>query len=567
VKAPRGAPRAVPLALALALGLVAAAGTGLVWRLAAPLVGGSAPARAVGSAELRAALARSGLLALQPPAAAEIAAAAADGECPEYRVAGRPLAPAELPATLAAPWPARAEDAVLVSLWLDPCRLDRLHADPGRRGRASEELGWVSVFEGGELRFASAVGVRLHGGAARKHPPFSYRLYFRGEHGVPGLPAPLLSPELDAPVARVYLDESLDFDRDGRRWYFPGEVAYEIGRRLGAWTPRTRPVRFSLNGAAPTLYVLGEHLGADYFARHFGHRDFELVRGKREAGDPTEAIWRRELDWLAAAPRPLTAERAARRYDLDRLTTWLTTVLFCATGDLYQDAMIRDRTGRLAGGRWTWIHWDHDMSFRSPRGSTRFGRLKDLLPYLLWSGKPADVAPARELARRLILEDPAFRRRLAERIVRALNHELTPGFLDALVDRQARLARELGAEDVVFADRLRAYFAARPAQLLAQVEEVLGFGPAAEVEVVGPAAALRVDGHPIAAGYRGRYSVGLAVRVEVEPEQAARLRGWRVNGSEVAGRPARLELAVDGPLRIEALLDERRAGLGSPVRD
>jgi hypothetical protein len=464
--------RALPLALLLGGALLASAASHDVWRLAAPLTDSTAPATGLGSAKLRAALSRLGVLALQPPTTEALERSAATGECPDYRIGGAAPAPEAQPASVSAPAPDREQAPVLVSLWVDPCRLARLHERPWDRGRSTEQSGWIALYERGRLRFASAVGVRIHGGISRQAPPYSYRIYFRGDYGEPGLPPELLSSALVAPVARIYLDESLDFDRDLRRFHFPAEIAYEVGRRLGARAPRTRPVRFSLNGQESSIYVLGEHLGEDYLERHFGHRNFDFIRGKRQGEDPTEALWRGEIDWIQAAPRPFTAELAARRYDLDQLTTWLATVLFCATGDLYQDAMVRDRSGEVAGGRWTWIHWDHDMSFRTPPGNSRFGRQREVLPFILWNGRGNEIAPSRELARRLLREDPGYRRRLTERVRRALREELTPDFLEQLVARHESLARELGADDLHFAERLRAFFAARPAEVEAQLAEL-----------------------------------------------------------------------------------------------
>jgi hypothetical protein len=142
--------------------------------------------------------------------------------------------------------------------------------------------------------------------------------------------------------------------------------------------------------------------------------------------------------------------------------------------------MIRDRSGALAGGRWTWIHWDHDMSFRNPPGNSRFGWERELLPYVLWNEREYELAPSRQLARRLLLEDPAYRQRFTAAVERALADELTPAFLEELVARYESAARELGAEDLVFAARLRAYFAARPAEVRRQLALLASVDPAGE---------------------------------------------------------------------------------------
>lgn len=546
-----GPARLCGAALLFAAVLIAFAGTETAGRFSATLARPTAPARAIGSAKLRGALVGAGILALQAPPPHPAPAAA--GECPDLELGLQPPSAGTLPSSAVAPAPWRERAPPLVSVSLDPCRLARLHADPWQHGRASEQAGWVSVFERGRLRFATAVGVRLHGGSSRKAPPYSYRLYFRDAYGSAGLPPDLLAEDLRAPLARVVLAETTDRDRDGRPWYFPGEVAYEIGRRLGGWAPRTRPVWFSLNGEPPRVYVLGEHIGSDYLARHFGHGDFDLLRRKREAEDPDRAALLAEAERIRRAPRPFTMARAAEGYDVERLTTWIVSVLFCATGDLYQDAMIRDRSGRLARGRWTWIHWDHDMSFRAPPGISRFGRQKEVLPHVLWSRRPQDVAPSRALVQRLIEEDSRYRGYLAQRVVRALNHELTPDFLAALVARYEGLARELGVEDLHFVERLRDFFEFRPERVYRQLETVLGMGAPAVVEVSGPEGSLRIDGFPAPAHYRGRYPIGMTIAIAVEPDSRPRLEGWRIDGARLAGASPRLELPVTGPLQIEAL--------------
>jgi hypothetical protein len=274
-------------------------------------------------------------------------------------------------------------------------------------------------------------------------------------------------------ISRLIVAELDDRDRDGSPWPFPGDVAYGIGRRLGAEVPATRAFWFAINGDTPRPVSAIEHLGPDFLRRHYGHDRFDFVRGKRESGDPAEATFRAELDWVASRAAPLLAAEAATRYDLDSLLAWLVTVVYCGTGDLYQEAMVRDRTGATRDGRWFWIHWDHDMSFRSPPGNSRFGRFEDAFYAVVWSQRETDLSPARSLLVRLLHEDPEFRVRVKERFERALDRELKPEFLDELAAHTEREARDVGFTDLHFAALLREYFAARPRQVRAQVDDVL----------------------------------------------------------------------------------------------
>ena len=452
-RAARGPARwAVPLALATGALLVASGASLALWRLAAPLAEPTAPATGLGSAKLRAALTRIGTLALQPPTVADLERSAATGECPEYRIGATPPAPEAQPASVATPPAERGRWPVLASLWVDPCRLAWLYQHPWDRGPRDRAAGLDRSLGAG------AAALRLRG---RRSDPRRDRTRQSALQLPDLLPGRVRRGRVARRAALVRSRGSDRADLPRREPGFRPRPTPLLLPRRDRLRDRTAAGRPGAPHPADPVHaqrrrvrdlLLGEHIGESFLERHFGHRNLDLVRGKREAGDQAEALWPAELDWIRSAPRPLTAARAATRYDLDQLTRWLVTVLFCATGELHQDAMIRDRSGVLAGGRWTWIHWDQDMSFRNPPGNSRFGREREVLPFLLWNHRPEETAPARELARRLLLEDPDYRERLVARIERALAEELTPAFLEDLVTRYETAARELGAEDLVFAE-------------------------------------------------------------------------------------------------------------------
>lgn len=558
--------RGVAAAILLALALV-----GLGWsvagsRFASTLARTHATRSELSSARLTRLLSRSGELVVQPPNAGLLARPvraedlAPEGRCPELELAGRSLPIAELPSSQSAPQPWRSAGPPLLSLWLDPCRSARVHSRPWKPGRDTEETGWVSYFEGGELRFAAPVGIRIHGGVSRRYAPYGYRLSFRSEHGSSGLPGAWIDPELERPVARLVVSELDDEDVDGTLWAFPGEVAYEIGRRLGATTPRTRPLWLSLNGAPAAVYSVSEHLDSDFLRRHFGHDNFELHRGKRHPDDPraaSEASDRfidQELAWIAGLPAPLRSATAAERYDLDSLTTWLVTVLFNATGDLYQEAMIRDRTGRVAGGRWSFLHWDHDMSFRTPPRNSRFGNKRDLLPYVLDTQREVR-SPQQALLLRLVDEDPEYRAEIVRRATVALNHQLTPEFLTGLVERYEATARSLGISDLHWAGNLREFFAARPQAVRLQLQRMLGAGEPMPVELLSPAGSVRIDGFAVGPRYSGSYPAGFVLEAEVESSARRRFLGWEIETTPPVASPVAdptLRVTLWGPSKVVA---------------
>jgi hypothetical protein len=440
-----------------------------VERLAQRLDRDQVPAAAFGSQRLRAALHRDGFLYLQPDR--EPGTASGEG-CPEPPIGTRPVAPADMPSSrLPAEFAARG---AVVSLALAPCRLERLLSHPLEHGRDWEETGWVSFFENGELRFASAVGVRLHGGNDRagKRSRRGYRLYFRDVYGAPGFPGPLLAADLEQPVGRLILRYDRARDHAGRRWFFVQPLAFDLARRLGGETPRTRPAWLLVNGRSEQLVTLTEHISPDLLARRFGHAEFDLLRAKGEREPDEERLWREELAWLAGEPRPLRAERVAARYDLADLTAWMVVNAFCATGDTFQPTLARDRRGAVRGGRWFPIHWDMDASFFTVSRRERWRRLQDPLRLVLDPEDHPRLLVGR-LLHRLLTEDPDYRRMFERRVEEALAGELDSEFLADRLAAYEREAAALGLPERAFFDEWRAFLAGRPAALREEATRLL----------------------------------------------------------------------------------------------
>ncbi len=473
--------------LAVGAGGVLAAAALIAWlgsgeaarRLASRLVRREVPASAFGSQRLRSALTASGALSLRPGEAA--AHWDRVGRCPDPPIGLEPLAPQVMPSsTLPPEWSQRG---AVVSLALDACRLERLLGNPLEHGRDWEEPGWVSFFEDGTLRFASAVGVRLHGGDDRagKRSRRGYRLYFRSIYGASGLPGPLLAPDLELPVARLVLRYDRARDHAGRPWCFVQALALDLARRMGGVTPRTRPAWLLVNGRPEHLVTLTEHIGADLVARRFGHADFDLVRAKGARDPQEQALWEAELGWLGRQRAPLRAARVGERYALEDLAAWMVLNAFSATGDTFQPTLARDRRGEIRGGRWFPVHWDMDVSFFTVSRRGRWVLLQDPLRLVLDAEEHPRLLVGR-LLHRLLTEDADFRGALSRRLDTALERELTAEFLAERVADYEREADALGLEDREFLALLRQFFARRPAEVRSEFSVLLGAPPLAASE-------------------------------------------------------------------------------------
>ena len=55
-------------------------------------------------------------------------------------------------------------------------------------------------------------------------------------------------------------------------------------------------------------------------------------------------------------------ENAAKRVDVDNLSKWYLSQLFCGSAHIYQGLAFLDIS--KPDGKWKWINWDMDHSFR-----------------------------------------------------------------------------------------------------------------------------------------------------------------------------------------------------------
>jgi hypothetical protein len=475
---PDRGPRSLALAGALAvIAILALAGrSGIGQRIADRLDTREVPASAFGSQRLRGALTSAGLLHLHPSADGASQAWDGGGSCPDLPIGVDLPAPDELPSSVLPP--AGHVRGTVVSLVLDRCRYERLLANPLEHGRDWEEPGWVSVFENGSLRFASAAGVRLHGGSDRPghRSRRGYRLYFRPIYGAAGLPGEILDAGLDEPVARLVLRYDQTRDHAGRPWSFVQPLAFDLARRMGGVAPHTEPAMLLVNGEAERLVALTEHVGPDFLARRYGHADFDLLHAKGIRPADEQALHDAELGWLDRQPTPLRLEAVAERYAVEELATWMVLNAFCATGDTFQPTLARDRRGAVHGGRWFPIHWDMDVSFLTLRRRGRWTLLQGPLRLALDEQRHPRLLLGR-LLHRLLRENPDFRASVSRRLEVALTEEITPEFLTARLAAYQAAADDLGLQERDFFGELREFMARRPQELRDEFQELLGPAP------------------------------------------------------------------------------------------
>ena len=417
---------------------------------------------------------------------------------------------------------------------LDPRRGVLIH--PMERGRAWERFAYASFFDDARLVFASGAGLRVHGGRSRVGSVNkSFSLRFRRRYGVSEMPSQLVFGEPASRLERLIVHNDVRQDRLGRQWQFMNPLAYDIAARIGSLTPRTLPVRMLLNGDSQGVYVLTEPIDGAFFEARFGHRDFEME---------TSATSVRLREWAASAT-PFTMATVSTKVDLENLTHWVISILFCGTTDIWQGTLARDRTE--AQERWFWVTWDMDHSFMDVYQRARVPWEINTFASLL--GKPD--ARSRILGR-LLQEDPAYREYFVQSVTDALNHRITPQFLSERLSRYRIIAGVYGLPDQEFLGILERFLAERPGHVRRLVQQQVGTGPVFPVRVQSSGGAvLEVDGHPTAGPYEGHYFRGMRLSLVVPAERRSTFRGWTINGAPAGAAPT-LSLRVESPLEISA---------------
>jgi hypothetical protein len=448
--------------------------------------------------------------------------------------------PERAPSAVVVPPAERARGVSTVSLYVRPSDL----TDPGtgiitranrnKRGEDWERSGWVSFLENGRVVYSSGVGVRVHGGSSRlQERPQGFRLFFRKQYGNAHLPSEFAFGEAHAhPMRRLIIHNDY---RDARkvRWHLVNPLAYDIAARVGSITSATRPVRFLLNGEFQGVFVLSEHFHPKhYFEEHWSH----LVNLRVSE---FEQLWRQ-----VSAMRPMRLAEVSTLVDMENLTSWFIGVAFCATEDAYQGpAQYRDPSRDTA--QWFFVSWDMDGSFRDPSRHafasllSRTGERR--------ARRPTDPRP--KILTTLLDQDADYRAYFMRRWTDALNHQLTPAFLQQRYEHYRVLGEQLGLTNRRDLAPLKRFLDERPAIVWQHAVEWLKTGPPLALEVSGGEAV--VNGHRVGAGFHGLYFPGMRLTLEVPTDRQAAFSHWLVNG--VALNRASLEFDIVEPLRVEAV--------------
>jgi hypothetical protein len=451
--------------------------------------------------------------------------------------------PARMPSTLVVPEQDVRLGIPILSLFVR----DRDLHDPEtgllthtlERGPAWERPAFVSYFDGGQLRFAAQAGVRIHGGKSRENSPVqSLRLYFERAYGATAFQSGVLFEGRADPLRQIVVHNDLRQDLRGVWWHFVNPLAFDIAREVGAIAPETQPARVMLNGQTLGAYVLTEHVTSRGFQEsHFGHRSFTIADN-----DTIEDLWR----WQREQP-VLTRADVERMFDVENLTNWFISVLFCATTDAFQGVLLRDDSE--TGGQWFWVNWDMDHSFMDLYQQADVGWRHDTFSTLLGRRELRSG-----LVTRLLQEDPRYAVQFKQALADALNHRLTSTFLMNRFEHYGRLLQALQVPDREYLTPLAEFLRNRASAIRDLAPGYLPEGRSHRATFAAPAGAtFEIDGYPAAAGYEGWYFTGTSIRLTVTDPWRDRFSHWAVNGRSIGSGVSTLVIRVSEDLRIDAV--------------
>ena len=428
----------------------------------------------------------------------------------------------------------------VVSLAVDP--RDWLHpefglkSNPLMRGRRWERGACLSFFKGGELALETPVGLRIHGDSSRLHFHKSYRVVMTPTYGTPrDAGRAFFAP----PCGQILV---LHADERGAKQFFLNPIAYELAASLGCMVPQTRPVRVVINGELlQPIYFATERVSLDYLRSRYGHANFTAI-DERNSRNPKRYLV--ELARLGTG-HPVSMRQLGRTIDLEQVTGWIVMVLISGCFDFNQGLAFIDRSDPQP--RWRWIVWDLDWSFQPwpvpwP-AAQRHGTFTD---YFMHHRRELRC----DVFKRLMEDDPAYRRYFFERLAAAVNHEVSQQRVRKLIDRYRDIARRYGGwrRDKMLAslDGVTQFLRGRPARVLSELEQYYAIPNTSPVDVIVPAGAtVTIDGRPYSRSYSGDYFQGHAIRVQTSDARAV----WEINGERVQADGA-LEWPIEEATRI-----------------
>lgn len=410
-----------------------------------------------------------------------------------------------------------------------------------KKGRSWEKFCFISYFDKGILRFGTGAGVRVHGQKKEK----GLRLYFRDIYGADQFKPGVLFDKNSDPIKHLVIH---DDTRAG--YHFINPLAYDIARKIGCIAPKTKPVMVYLNGKlynnGRLSFSITEHLSREFLDSHFGHRNFIFFRTKFRKDRPRE--YQQLEGWANDPGRKMTMNEVSQKVDLENLSRWYFSQLFCGSSDIYQGPAILDLN--RPGALWQWINWDMDHSFRD-RGNEdiQFNWEKER-EWDFTINEIHNKIPRSTIFRRLRFEDPGFIKYFEKLVMDSMNHKINPEFLLKRGEFYLKTINDFQMPDRENFEKIIQFLENRPDFVRKLMRKYFGSEESFPCFVSGSNdLEFEIDGFKAEPAYKGYYFKGATITVKTVNRKNPVY--WLVNGKKIKSENGRLDHVIQEPTRIE----------------
>ncbi len=437
--------------------------------------------------------------------------------------------------------------------------------------------------------FSQNVGVRIHGGATRRYPQKSLRIYARSEYD--------WRPEMNWPIfpghRKAGSDEPLEtwkrliLRSSGDDWF---HTMFKDAMVQSLYTDRRvdyqayRPSVVFINGEYWGIHNIRERYDGWYIETNYDvHRDDVAILDDNAAvnhgtaSDSEHYLDMREFARDNDLSQPENLAFMKTRMDMDNYLAYKTFKVYTANAD-WPHNNIRYWRKRTPGfepdapygsdGRWRWMILDLDASFGFPYGEDahRWAQYDhDTLEWITGTGNDrVPVEWVNELFNGLV-ENGEFRQRFISLLAGDLNTRYEPGFVTGriaafkemyrpeIAEHQRRHANSAGRTEEGWeehVERMTEFAGKRPGYLRTHMMNHFGIADtvALNIEVAGPESGYPESGYVVIddipihnstpgvpeaySQWSGTYFEGVPVKLRAVPEKGYRLFEWQNENGE-----------------------------------
>lgn len=414
-----------------------------------------------------------------------------------------------------------------------------------KKGKKWERLSFISYYNNGDLLFASGAGVRVHGGGDRSMKYKGLRFYFRDVYGADHFKKGILFDKKREPIQRLIVRKEPAFFN---------AIALDISRKIGCIAPYTQPIKVYLNGSLyDDQFVLTEHISEDYLYSLYGHKKFLIertIKKRRSRSKEFEDL----REWVRDKNVKMTMEEVGKRVDINNLSLWWISQLYCSGKDHYQGPAVIDK--KKEDAKWFWINWDMDQCIQNTREKNKKIWEQELCLYeVMNSSSSLDRKdPRGVLFRRMINEDPNYKHYFLGLLADVLNHKLNYKYIESRIHYYQKMAVALNTSAFTGED-IRSYFKKRTMYLKKLMENYF-LAPRSFLCKVKVNNGIRyeIDGYPYYNEYKGWYFKGTDISIKLTGLEGKKVKYWLVNGKKIKGMEGSITYNVDEPIVIAPII-------------